>query len=298
MVKEIALGKRAKISQAQQLMLLSVMGASTVLGITLALLLHFFQQMDFNSQVIAAEEQSMTVYSNVLKSTGICKAPRGSMYSNDELAKCNPASIEVSQIPGSLRAKVLTELASNEDLSAVPKEVLAVCTNPDASSDSKKRNYTYDQLMDIYDNAVASGDAKQIASATELVESCSALRIIPDALPAFRNEEALLASLNKLFIDGNTQPDSLSPGGSSLNKNLTNNLQGLSVNVSVERDVATTMRVLTNIERSIREFNFKNARIEWATDSRGRPNLNLRASAESYYVEESTIPETTKTVKP
>ena len=56
--KEVAIGKRAKISQAQQYMLLSVLGASVILGVTIALMVHFIQQIAFNSRVIAAEDQS------------------------------------------------------------------------------------------------------------------------------------------------------------------------------------------------------------------------------------------------
>ena len=52
MAKEIAIGKRAKISQAQQNMLLAVLGASVVLGAAISLILHFIQQISFNTEVI------------------------------------------------------------------------------------------------------------------------------------------------------------------------------------------------------------------------------------------------------
>ena len=44
MAKEIAIGKRAKISEAQQYMLLSVLAASIVLGAAISLIIHFVQQ--------------------------------------------------------------------------------------------------------------------------------------------------------------------------------------------------------------------------------------------------------------
>ena len=287
--KEVAIGKRAKISQAQQYMLLSVLGASVILGVTIALMVHFIQQIAFNSRVIAAEDQSMVSYSNAIKTTGVCRKPQGDIYTDEELNKCDPNSTELSQIPNTLRSNILENLATNADLNSVPKEANSVCVNPDTN-----KNYTYVELDDLYNQAASSGNSGQIESATQLMKSCSALRIIPDALPAFKNEEALLASLNKLFIDSNWQPESLSPGGASLNNNLKNGLRALSVSLSVEADTGTTMTVLHNIERSIREFNIERATIEWS----GEDTLTLQANSTAYYMEESSIAETQKTIKP
>ena len=194
--KEIALGKRAKISQAQQYMLLAVLGASVVLGVTLALMVHFIQQIFFNKRIIMAEEQSIVSYTNAIKTTGICRSPSGDTYSSEELAKCNPDSIELSQIPNTLRSNILDKLAANTDLNSVPKETNSTCINPDTD-----KNYTYEELDQLYNEAASSDNSSELDSASQLIKSCSALRIIPDALPAFKNEEALLASLNKIFID-------------------------------------------------------------------------------------------------
>lgn len=288
--KEIAIGKRAKISQAQQYMLLSVLGASVILGITLALVVHFVQQISFNTKVIVAEDQSLAAYTNAIKTTGVCRKPQGDVYTDEELSKCNPSSIELSQIPNTLRSNILENLAANADLNSVPKEASSVCANP--NNDNK--NYTFDELNQIYNDATESGNEQQIATATRLMKSCSALRIIPDALPAFRNEEALLASLNKLFLDSNWQPESLSPGGTSSNSKLKNGLHALSVNLSIEADTGTTMNVLHNIERSIREFNIERATIEWS----GQDTLTLQANSTAYYMDESSISESQKTIKP
>ena len=283
--KEIAIGKRAKISEAQQYMLLSVLGASVILGVAISLTAHFIQQISFNARVIMAEDESIVSYSNVIKTTGICKSPKGEVYSDDELKKCDPDSIEVSEIPGTLRANILENLAANEALNSVPKETNSTCVNPNTN-----KNYTYKELNKIYSDA--SGSA-ELTAASQLIKSCSALRIIPDALPAFRNEEALLASLNKLFIESGWQPNSISPSGSSSNSPLATGLNAISVSLSVEADTGTTMNVLNNIERSIREFNIERATIEWG----GNNTLTLQAQATAYYMDESTITETTKTLK-
>ena len=285
MAKEIAIGKRAKISEAQQYMLLSVLGASVVLGVAASLITHFVQQISFNAQVISAEDASIVSYSDVIKTTGICESPKGNVYSDEELKKCNPDSIDVSKIPGTLRANILENLAASEALNSVPKEATSNCIDPDTG-----KNYTYERLNEIYNRA--SGSA-ELTAASQLIKSCSALRIIPDALPAFKNEEALLASLNKLFNDSNWQPESLSPSGSSSTSESIPGLNAISVDLSIEADTSITMTVLNNIERSIREFNIERATIEWGGDNM----LNLHAQATAYYMDESTITETEQTIK-
>jgi hypothetical protein len=116
--------------------------------------------------------------------------------------------------------------------------------------------------------------------------------VIPDALPAFRNEEALLSSLNKIFDLSGWQPESLMPGDSGAQKS-DNGLLPIGMNLSIESDSDVTMEVLNNIERSIREFDLNNVNVEWAENG----YLNLSARASAYYVEPSTIIETRKTIK-
>ncbi|MBR3132218.1 hypothetical protein IKG33_02315 [Candidatus Saccharibacteria bacterium] len=285
MAKEVAIGKRAKISEAQQYMLLSVLGAAIFLGAAISLVLHFIKQISFNAEVIMAEDESIVAYSNIIKSTGICKSPSGSVYNENELKSCDPDSIEVSEIPGTLRANILTTLAANKALNSVQKEDDSSCLNPNTG-----KNFTYKELNEIYQKARGSAE---LQNASNLIKSCSALRVIPDALPAYKNEEALLASLNKLFIVSNWEPESLSPSGSTSSSSLATNLNTISVSLSIEADSGTTMNVLNNIERSIREFDIERATIEWSGDS----ELTLRAQATAYYMNESSITETTQTIK-
>ena len=100
--------------------------------------------------------------------------------------------------------------------------------------------------------------------------------------------------MNKLFIASNWEPESLSPSGTTSASSLGNGLNAISVNVSVEADSATTTNVLNNIEHSIRDFNIERATIEWG----GNDSLILKAAATAYYMDESTIQETKKTITP
>lgn len=285
MAKEVAIGKRAKISEAQQYMILSVIGASIFLGAALSLTTHFVKQIMFNAEVIAAEEKSIASYSDIIKNTGICKKPSGSVYSDKELEECIPDTIEVSEIPNTLRSNILTNLAANPALNSVPKEQSSNCINPDTS-----KNYTYKDLNEIYSEAKTATD---LIAASQLIKSCSALRIIPDALPAFKNEEALLASLNKLFIISDWNPQSISPSGEA-SRARGGNLNQLSIKLSVEASTSTTLTVLDSIERSIREFDIERATIGWGGDD----TLTLKAQANAYYLKPSTITETETTIKP
>lgn len=286
MAKEIAILKRAKISQAQQIMLLSVTGAAIFLGIAASLSIYFVNKIAFNAKVIAEEEKAVVAYSDAIKGIGICTKPAGTIYSDDELKKCNPNNIAVSRVPNTLRSNILQNMAANEYLASVPKESSSECVNP-----KTKKNYTYDELQENYSKAETD---EQLTAATNLIQSCSALRIIPDALPAFKNEEALLASLNKIFIISGWEPDSLSPTGTSTAADFGANLNNLSLRLSVEAGTATTMNVLSNIERSIRDFNIERATIEWGSDD----TLVLQAQATAFYMTPSTLEETNKTIKP
>ena len=286
LTKEIAIGKRAKISQAQQYMLLAVLGASICLGVGASLTVHFFKQITFSADVISAEDGSIVNYSNIIRDTGICEAPKGSTYSDEELKKCHPDSISVSKIPNTLRHNILNKLASNEALNSVPKEDNTSCINP-----STQKNYTYEELRKMYDDA---SNSSELVAASQRIKRCSALRVIPDALPSYKNEEALLASLNKLFKESDWEPESLSPTGEIAVSPLGNGtLNTISVKLAVEADTRTTMSVLDNIERSIREFDINNATIEWDGDS----TLLLSAQATAYFTNQATIRETTKTMK-
>lgn len=285
MAREIAILKRAKISKAEQYMLLSVLGASLVLGLAVALVLKFTSQISFNANVIAEEDKAIVAYSDAIKNIGICKKPAGSVYTDDELSKCRPDSISSSSVPGTLRYNILNNLAANEALNSVTKESDVACNNPKTN-----KAYTYEELETLYDEAETS---EELNAASDLIQNCSALRIIPDALPAFKNEEALLSSLNKIFIISGWEPNSLSPTGNSAISALGTNLNTISVRLSVEAGASTTKNVLDNIERSIREFNIERATIEWSSHN----TLTLQAQATAYYMTPVTLSETTKNIK-
>ena len=59
MAKEIAIGKRAKISEAQQYTLLAVLIASLFLGVAICLISYFIKQISFNTGIIMEQEKQI-----------------------------------------------------------------------------------------------------------------------------------------------------------------------------------------------------------------------------------------------
>ena len=284
--KELSTTKRFKITKAQEYMLAAVLGASVIFGVTLALLVHFTQKISLNGRALSALEESTVAFSDTIKTIGVCAKPAEEVYTDKEIAACDPESVNINQNQQTLRYNILHNLAQNAALNSVPKEADSLCLN------SEGRSYTAEELQKRLDEANEKNDAAAIQEASNLVRVCSALRIIPDALPATYNEEALLASLNKLFIISNWTFKSISPNGTS-NATINNNLKAISVSLLVDADTGTTMNVLHNVERSIREFNIERATIEWG----GADSLKLNASATAYYMDRSQIVKGTNVIK-
>lgn len=287
MAKEVAIGKRAKISEAQQYMLFSVVIAAALLGVAISLVSHFVKQISFNTEVIMAQEKSIASYSNLISSVGVCKKPSGDVYSQDELKKCTPDSIELAEIPDTLRSNILQKIAASEALNSVPKEdTSAGCLN------ASGKNYTYKELMDNYNDAKGKGE-ETLKAASQRIESCSALRVIPDALPAFKNEEALMASIDMLYRVSDWKPESLQSNQDSEPVDFGSNLNRSSINVTLASDMKQALRVLRNFERSIREIDITRANISWVSSE----SIELSAQASAYFEDVSTIEESEQTIK-
>lgn len=283
-LSNIALSKSVKISQAEQYTLIAVLGAGIALGIAIALASHFADKISYNAKVIEEEDKSIVAFSDTIKEIGICTKPNGKTYSDQELEKCRPNAIEVSAVPNTLRSKILQTIAANKALNSVPKEDSTSCINS-----ATGKNYTYQELQNFY---TAAETDSELAVATELIQNCSALRVIPDALPQYRNEEALLSSLNKIFDISDWEPEGLSPTGTYGVSKFDPNLNSVSVRLSVDSTYKTTMKVLENIERSIREFDIERATIEWS----GTNSITLQAQANAYYITPATYTASSKTI--
>jgi len=123
-----------------------------------------------------------------------------------------------------------------------------------------------------------------------MIGMCSALRVIPDALPSTSNPLALGASLNKIFQLSYYEPDGITPGAEA--ESSIPGVGSMSVSLEIEANTDTTMKVLDNLEKSIREINVKTARIEMSGAI-----LKVEASAEAFYTESATLNEVIEEVR-
>lgn len=161
-------------------------------------------------------------------------------------------------------------------------------------------------------------------SEIELARTCSALRIIPDALPSLGNLEATSASMNQLLlwsdpslnIEGISVADvSEYPMGNSNNdgnegeeilqdENVSSDstLQPIGVSVAIEDESNKVRRALDTIERSVRNFDIMSASIEFSggiEDDDGEyipEKISLSAIFRAYYSKEVSIEKKSKKI--
>lgn len=279
-----AISKRLKISKAQQTMFLAVAATSVMVGIAAVFIIYFSKYISLNSKVIDAKDSSILTYSMAVKESGACRAPKnGKTYTVDELKKCSPNDINAEDVEGTLRHNILIKMASNEALESIARTGLSVCTK------SSGLKYSYDELLKLYQDAESDDKRSYYMNAIKI---CSALRVVPDALPVSKNEEALLASLNQIFLLSGWLPQSLSPSSASASQD-ENGLNIIPVSLIVEAGDSKTLEVLSNINKSIREFSVTTATIEWASGGQ----LNVKANANAYYVSPVETSESMTTVR-
>lgn len=281
-----SLEKKLKISKAQQVLLLSVLASSAVLGVGISLSLNFLSQISFNAKVIMEKDKAIVSYSEAISKIGVCRSPKGETYSEDELKNCTPSTIDVNDIPGTLRYNIINNLAVSPSLNSVPKVGVDIhCVNPDTF-----KNYTIKELNDKY---IYAESIEERDSATNLIKTCSALRTIPDALPAYENQEAMLSSLNKIFNISGWTPDGLSPSADSY-FTTEDGINAFEVAFSMDADLPMVQTVLNNIEKSIREIDFTGVQISYD----GKESLRIEMMARAFFVNKTLLNEEPKTINP
>lgn len=278
--------KRFRISKLQQQMMLAVLGASLILGVSVVVSIYLIKYMRFNAKVIGKRNESIDNYNLAIKNVGICKSSnKDGKFSDKDLEKCDPQKIDVSSIPGTLRYKVMVNMANNTNLESVARESQKKCFD----ENNKRIDFTAAYSKATNDDE-RSYDLK-------MIKMCSALRVIPDALPAQKNDEALLASLNQIFLLSGFEPEQLSPG-TNYKQSKVIGVSTIPVALTVKRNESETMSIISNIERSIRAFSISSAQIKWGSNlDDGSTKLELLAQGVAYYSAESTVQEKMEVVK-
>lgn len=210
---------------------------------------------------------------------GICAdKDKNGRLNNSEIDSCNPSEVSLNSVAGSLRYNVLSTMAMNEELETVARKRNENCYDDDGNRIDF--NELYEESTDEEEKQIYLQSAK----------ICSALRVIPDALPAQKNVEALMASLNQLFILTNWEPERLAP----LDETVVSEIEGVEVipvSLQVDGDPTKVVSTLLNVEHSIRQFDVQAATVEWTSGG-----ISLQATANAYYLTEADELETVKTV--
>ncbi len=280
MPKKPADTKRKKISKAQQLTMLEVLGASLVLGTCLVLVNFILRYIDFNAQVISAKNDAIADYDQTIRAIGICPDKDNDKHLSDkELQECNPDEVELQDVVGSLRYNVMEVMAQDENLESVAR----------ARNESCYQNGERIDFNALY-AAARDDDSRKLFQ--QGIKICSALRVIPDALPAQLNTEALMASLNQIFIESDWEPESLAPRDEKVVLEDYVGVEAIPVTLRLNGSGPTVIRILNNIDRSIRSFDINSATVEWTNTG-----ISVQARANAFYLDTIWGLETDKTVK-
>lgn len=273
-------GKRRVISKAQQITMLEVLGASLVLGTCIVLTSFLIKYIKFNTEVIAAKNEAITDYDETIRNVGVCADTDGNKRLSDkELAACDPSNVKLSEVKGSLRYNVLETMAQNESLESVARQRNENCYGEDG------QRIDFNKL---YEETSDETEKKQYLQSAKI---CSALRVIPDALPAQKNTEALMASLNQILVLAGVEPENLSPRDEVFTE-VFPGVSAIPVSLRLEGADSKVVSALDTIEKSIREFDMTVATIEWTTQG-----LSLTATANAFFLSEKPIIETEKFVR-
>lgn len=274
-----ATGKRERISKAQQYTILEVLGASLVLGACVVLSIFLIKYIDFNTLIITEKNEAISEYDQTLRNVGICVDSDNNGRLNDaELESCDPNATSLADVEGSLRYNVLVSMAENDYLESVARQRTENCY------DDLGNRIDFDEL---YEESTNELDKQRYLQSAKI---CSALRVVPDALPAQKNTEALMASLNQIFILTGWDPDRLAP----LEDVIDSEIEGVAtipVQLRVEGPSETVLTALNNVERSIREFDILTATVEWTSQG-----LSLQGDANAFYLETGMELEETETL--
>lgn len=274
-----AVGKRVLISKAQQWTMLEVLIASLVLGTCIVFAIFLIKYIKFNTKVISEKNEAIAEYDETIRNVGVCAdKDKNGRLSDKELQDCNPNSVSLNDVPNSLRYNVFQAMAQNHYLESVARQ-----RNENCYSENGER-IDFNKLYEATDDESLRQQYLQAA------KICSALRVIPDALPAQKNTEALMSSLNQVFIVTGIEPERLAPRDDVFVSEIPG-IGAIPVTMRLEGWDASVMLALNNIERSIREFDITEATIEWMN-----AGLSLNISANAYYLSEDLEIEQVKTV--
>lgn len=282
--KVVNLSKRLRISRAQRMTLLEVAVASLIIGASIVLIIFLAKYIKLNGKAIRTKGESIENYSRTIANVGICvDSNKDGKVDVGELSKCSPNDITLDQIPDTLQSNVMTKTATNKALESVAKRnnLSASCFD----SNGKLRNF-------LKEYQESKGDASQKKQIIEEIKTCSALRVIPDALPAQQNVEAASASLDWLLKQAGVRYESMTPSDddSSDSSTTASSVDSIPLSLILATNARDVYHAALTIERSIRTFDVDSMVVEWGGGSNSE-KLNFTFKLRTYYSGQLTVNE-------
>lgn len=280
--KEVAVRKRAKIDQARKQILALCIGTSIFFGLSVVSMHYLRLNTKYTRKLITAKEDAARGYSEAIKDVGICRPPRNAKtgyYEKAEIEACDPSKLTAAELPNTLRYNILNDIANNKDLESVARESLSLCYD-----DSGKK-------IDYEQKRAAAKNEREENTYADLTKKCSSIRVVSDAIPSKKNTEALMASLNKIMLLSNWQPEKITPDGEIVRVDIPG-LGFMPVKFSISSQPETVYSVVENIERSIRFIDINRATFTWTKNEK----IEFSARATAYYSEEEGLQKKTTKV--
>ena len=170
----------------------------------------------------------------------------------------------------------VSELAKNERLEVVARARSQACENSTLELDAEtSTSYAVEDI--------------------ELARTCSALRVIPDALPALYNEDSSRASMVELLKRSNggegVTAEAVTGEKAKIKIKDLPNVGGVTTSIRLNDEASKVSGALTTIENSIRNYDIKTATISWSGD-----RIELRAVFTGYYSNSASVETETKLI--
>lgn len=279
------LSKRIRISRAQKVTLLEVGITALILGAAIMLIIFLVKYINLNSKAIGAKSQAINNYSQTIANVGICvDKNKDGKVSYDELQNCKPNEITLEMIPNTLQSNIMTKTAYDAALESVASNSVLASTCTDSNG----------KPIDFLEEYKKASTEVSKAKALESIKTCSALRIIPDALPAQQNVEGAIASLNWLLNKAGVRAESMAPNDNDSTVSATaSKVDTIPISLTLETGTQDVYRALATIEKSIRTFDVNTMTLEWG--GKGN-NLSFSIKSNAYYSGQLTVQEQTRTV--
>ncbi|MCQ2570944.1 MAG: hypothetical protein MJ154_01705 [Candidatus Saccharibacteria bacterium] len=202
---------------------------------------------------------------------------------------------DYTSIQNSLKniSEEVNDLSNNENLEAVARTRAADCAK------------YLDQFTNSSDEEESNDTEEAIVDEIELARVCSALRVIPDAIPSKENVEATLASLNQLLLwsDGTIKIDGISGNDADevgfkddAGNVVTTSLKPIGASLSLDDTSNKVRSALDTIENSIRNYDIASASISFSGDSTTSETIEFHATFRAYYSDTINIEKKSKKV--